>query len=605
MFWSDQLPHVTSPQLSPLGGWVVYVQEKMVSDQVLEQQILLCKVGEPSKTMVYQGHHPVFSPDGQQIAFLSHRTGRLAIYLLPLHGGEARALDIPLYHFSQLSWSNDGRFLGFLAQEQAHPSPLSCQNEAFAEHEEVHTGSFGAQLYSYDLAQHSWRPRRQGSGVVQEYLWLPQQQGWLAVVSSSSASQPYTHQLIWIQKNGRIRTLLTWPHKLYGLSLHPEGQQVAFVGRSAHHQPDQVYMLSLQAPDQVQPLQPKHWHHPVGCTVSSDVDSFNDQQSQTSPIHWLDREHLAVLYTINGACGIFQLNIQQPNSTPQPLIFNPQRNIHMFHNIGRELIFIEDSPREWPELYHWRQGITPISYTAMPPSEHPLPIPLPPEASPDDALQLWLHLPRTSEHGIGAPLPCIVCIAELQYGYAYHAHAQALLTAGYALVYVDMPRNWPNRLSERARLQQQLEDQLDQLIRTYPLDPQRLGLLGEGTGAFWALWLSSGRHHFRAMICENGLANLVSWCGHHPVAHTIIYQQLQSANLETLWTASPLRDVQQVRTPTLWLHTKEQLGERSEQGQQWHRALRLQHIPSRLLTLTQPYSQTVCSESLGWFLQYL
>ena len=60
--------------------------------------------------------YPVFSPDGQWIAFASRRNGNFDIYAVPVEGGSARQLtwhagsDIPQ------GWSPDGRFILFISK---------------------------------------------------------------------------------------------------------------------------------------------------------------------------------------------------------------------------------------------------------------------------------------------------------------------------------------------------------------------------------------------------------------------------------------------------------------------------------------------------------
>ncbi len=62
---------------------------------------------------LWDDREPRWSPDGQQLAFLSDRAerGKASVYVMPRDGGEAvRAFD-QAGEISELAWSPDGRFL--------------------------------------------------------------------------------------------------------------------------------------------------------------------------------------------------------------------------------------------------------------------------------------------------------------------------------------------------------------------------------------------------------------------------------------------------------------------------------------------------------------
>jgi dipeptidyl aminopeptidase/acylaminoacyl peptidase len=57
-----------------------------------------------------------WSPDGEQIAFLSDRTGRFDTYVMPATGGEARLVLSTSYPDWEVRWSPDGRWLAVVAE---------------------------------------------------------------------------------------------------------------------------------------------------------------------------------------------------------------------------------------------------------------------------------------------------------------------------------------------------------------------------------------------------------------------------------------------------------------------------------------------------------
>ncbi|MEI6512011.1 MAG: S41 family peptidase [bacterium] len=69
---------------------------------------------------------PVFSPDGQWIAFTSYRTGNADIFVIPVSGGTPRQISRAALSESASDWSPDGRWLIFSGQRDL-PEPTLFQ----------------------------------------------------------------------------------------------------------------------------------------------------------------------------------------------------------------------------------------------------------------------------------------------------------------------------------------------------------------------------------------------------------------------------------------------------------------------------------------------
>ncbi len=118
------MPVVSAPQLSPDGTQVVYLQGdadweankrvthlwRVDTDGTGTLQLTSGKDGESQ---------PRWSPDGQWVAFVGKRddAGQAQIHLLPMQGGEGRALTAHATAASNPVWSPNGRTLYFLAPD--------------------------------------------------------------------------------------------------------------------------------------------------------------------------------------------------------------------------------------------------------------------------------------------------------------------------------------------------------------------------------------------------------------------------------------------------------------------------------------------------------
>ena len=81
------------------------------------QNLFALSSGQAAPTRLTSGEaddiDPAWSPDGQQIAFASHRDGNWDLYLLSLASGEVKRLTKDLVYESKPSWSPDSKWIAY------------------------------------------------------------------------------------------------------------------------------------------------------------------------------------------------------------------------------------------------------------------------------------------------------------------------------------------------------------------------------------------------------------------------------------------------------------------------------------------------------------
>lgn len=108
-----RVPRVSDVQLAPDGRTVAYtVATPNVSTNETESNLWIVdtKLGV-STQLTYTGKDRAarWSPDGKRIAFLSRRDSKSQVYVLPLAGGEARAITRMPVDVETHRWAPDGR----------------------------------------------------------------------------------------------------------------------------------------------------------------------------------------------------------------------------------------------------------------------------------------------------------------------------------------------------------------------------------------------------------------------------------------------------------------------------------------------------------------
>jgi dipeptidyl aminopeptidase/acylaminoacyl peptidase len=136
-----KLKRLGDPQLSPDGKWIAYVLS--ITDFEKDRSnsdiwLIPADGGAPRRMTTSEkgDYNPRWSPCGTTIAFLSSRDGDPQIYLLPLHGGEARkSTDFP-GGIGDMIWTHDGK--GFIFTGRVYPDcpDFDCVTKRDEEKEE-------------------------------------------------------------------------------------------------------------------------------------------------------------------------------------------------------------------------------------------------------------------------------------------------------------------------------------------------------------------------------------------------------------------------------------------------------------------------------------
>ncbi|WP_458109373.1 S9 family peptidase [Arthrobacter sp. R3-55] len=201
----------------------------------------------------------------------------------------------------------------------------------------------------------------------------------------------------------------------------------------------------------------------------------------------------------------------------------------------------------------------------------------------------WLVLPD----GPG-PHPVLLTIHGgpfAQYTGTFFDEAQVYAAAGYAVVMCN-PRGSAGYGQAHGRAIKERMGTLDmQDVLAYldaamaahkSLDKDRVGIMGGSYGGYLTAWTIAHDHRFKAAIVERGFLDPVSFAGSSDIGW-FFGGEYTGGTAEQMTAQSPMAVMGAVQTPTLVVHSENDLRCPIEQGQRYYSQLKAQGVDAALL----------------------
>ncbi|MFC1849345.1 S9 family peptidase, partial [candidate division CSSED10-310 bacterium] len=117
-------------------------------------------------------------------------------------------------------------------------------------------------------------------------------------------------------------------------------------------------------------------------------------------------------------------------------------------------------------------------------------------------------------------------------------------------------------------------------------DPQKMGVTGGSYGGYMTNWIVSHSNRFQAAVTQRSVSNLISMYGSSDFNWGLQREFGDTPpweNLENYWRQSPLKYIENVKTPTLVIHSERDDRAPIEQGEQFFVALKKLGVDTELL----------------------
>ncbi len=181
------------------------------------------------------------------------------------------------------------------------------------------------------------------------------------------------------------------------------------------------------------------------------------------------------------------------------------------------------------------------------------------------------------------------------FGEVYYHEMQYWANQGYFVFFCN-PRGSDGKGNEFADIRgkygtidyQDLMDFTEAVLKKYPsIDQKRLAVTGGSYGGFMTNWIITQTNRFQAAATQRSISNWISFAGTSDIGTYFTMDQQGVSSLyreyDKLWDHSPLKYIEQAKTPTLVIHSNEDYRCWIPEGMQLYTALKMLGVPTKLM----------------------
>lgn len=186
---------------------------------------------------------------------------------------------------------------------------------------------------------------------------------------------------------------------------------------------------------------------------------------------------------------------------------------------------------------------------------------------------------------------------KVSYGEVFYHEMQYWASQGYFVMYSN-PRGSDGRGNAYADLRdawgtldyEDLMDFVDEVIKRYPIDENRLAVTGGSYGGYMTNWIITQTNRFKVAASQRSISNWVTEvCNSDYGIDFPIEQEFKDIYNchDELWNMSPLKFANNAQTPTLFIHAIEDYRCPISEAIQLYTVLKCRKVPTKLVAFKE------------------
>ena len=546
-------------------------------------------------------YSPEPSPNGKLLAFLSRRGFAekefgTAIYMLDT---EDSAEPWVLVRFKNkilsIAWRPDGKELAAIISEgkpeddvkHIEDLPVWINRIGYAYY-------LSSNLYLIDPLSGEYHKITEGKHFVRQMAWSRNGR-FIAYTVSRDRLHPYLTDLHIYDLETNEDTLILKDITSYSpIAWSPDNKYVSLIyhrcerGFATHHK---VYVVNIETREKI--CITCDFDRNAYNTLNSDVRASSNAKN----IYWSREDYLYFMLSDRGLTKLYRVKL---GSEPELLINKEGFVIDEFSVSDNDVIALLGMTSYEPRELYVLRGKDLVKLTNM--NQFYLSrIKLGKvekftfRSSDGKTIDAWIMYPQDLKQG--EKIPWILYIhggPKTAYGWSFIEEFHFLVNNGYAIVYGN-PRGSDGYDEEFADIRghygerdyQDLMEIVDEALKHYDfLDPDRVGVAGGSYGGFMTIWIITHTDRFKAAVTQRSICNWISMYGTTDIGHYFVEDQIKCVpwrNPDVCLEKSPIMYVENVKTPTLIIHSEQDYRCWLDQALMLFKALKLQKVPVRLV----------------------
>ncbi len=628
-----KIKNISAVRVSPDGSKVAYtVREAVMTDDRSEyiNQVWICNADGSNHIQLTKNDkgssNPQWSPDGKWIAFTSSRDNKTNLYLLPVGGGEAEKITDVKTGVGNYQWSHDGSMIAFTMNDAAgdkEEKNKKAKNDWYFMDEEIKQNRlYVLWLNEKDTAgKRKQKPLTKENYNVNAFDWSPD--GKSIVYSHGKSPEAndnvYSDVSLIEIESGNIKSIAATGAGESNPQFSPDGKMI-------------VYYCSTD---------PVDWSGPRHAKIYSLADGKTWRLKATPDenfgiLGWTtDSKNILCSEPNRTLSSVYTLSVDGKTITEwtrglKDLIGGVNLNTTASH-VG----FILQNSTQLPEAYiSTVSNFSPVKITNINAEYAGNPLPktevIKWKGADGREIEGLLTYPLNYQPGQKVPMILNVhggpagvfqqsCVAGNSGTYPIAAFAEM----GYAVLRPN-PRGssgygaefrMANRADWGGKDFLDLMAAVDFVIKLGVADENKMGVMGWSYGGFMSSWIVGHTDRFKAASIGAPVVDL----SHQNLTDDIegflpSYFKTDPWNDWSLYDAhSPLRFVQNVKTPVMLQHCEGDQRVPISNGIMFYNALRRRHVPVRMLAMPRqghgPVEPTMVlktmQSNMEWFEKYI